>query len=63
MKNTIILSAFLLSSFFGFSQDDEEKTDSIVYKFTTIVDLPTTVWLCVVWDFETINFQFTANFI
>jgi hypothetical protein len=22
-----------------------------------------TVWLCVVWDFETINFQFTTNFI
>ena len=24
---------------------------------------PVTVGLCVVWDFETINFQFTTNFI
>lgn len=42
MKRFIILSAFLLSTFFGFSQDDVEETDSVVYHFTNIVDLPAT---------------------
>jgi len=41
---------------FGLGVRSTEKRKSALAEWVS------TVWLCVVWDFKTINFQFTTNF-
>jgi len=63
-KHRVGLSVgFPVLSIFRFSVLSQWFTFQFVVVGSVFLHLAVTVWLCVVWDFETINFQFTTNFI